>query len=138
MTAYSRAFVIKDLLFTVEATDYSNQVTKVTLTPDQNIQTLKTGVPDGAITDSDSPTWTLALSGINDNGAGSLGSALRTAYASGTDLDCVYQPKNASGQDKATFTIRPNALPFGGDVGSFHTMDLTVPVIGEPVFSQSS
>lgn len=138
MVAYARAFVIKDLLFTVEATDYSNQVTKVTLTPDQNIQTLKTGVPDGAITDSDSATWTLALSGINDDGAGSLGHALRVAYGAGTDLDVVYQPKDASGQDKATFTIRPNALPFGGEVGSFHLMDLTIPVIGEPVFSQSS
>lgn len=138
MTAYARAFVIKDLLLTVDGTDYSNQVTKVTLTPDQNIQTLKTGVPDGAITDSDSPTWTLGLSGINDDGTGSLGHALRVAYAAGTDLDCVYQPKDASGQDKATFTIRPNALPFGGEVGSFHLFDTTIPVIGEPTFSQSS
>jgi len=138
MTAYARAFVIKDLLLTVDGTDYSNQVTKVLLTPDQNVQTLKTGVPDGAITDSDSPTWTAAISGINDDGAGSLGHALRVARSSGTDLDCVYQPKNASGQDKATFTIRPNALPFGGEVGSFHLMDLTIPVVGEPDFSQSS
>lgn len=138
MTAYARAFVIKDLLLTVDGDDYSNQVTKVLLTPDQNIQTLKTGVPDGAITDSDSPTWTCALSGINDDGTGSLGHALRVAYAAGTDLDCVYQPKNATGQDKATFTIRPNALPFGGEVGSFHLMDLTIPVVGEPSFSQSS
>lgn len=138
MTAYARAFVIKDLLFTVDGTDYSNQVTKVTITPDQNIQTLKTGVPDGAITDSDSPTWTLALAGINDDGAGSLGHALRVAYANSTDLDCVYQPHSGTGQDVNSFTIRPNALPFGGEVGSFHTFDTTIPVIGEPVLSQSS
>lgn len=138
MVAYARAFVIKDLYFAVEGTDYSNQVTKVTLTPDQNIQTLKTGVPDGAITDSDSATWTLALSGVNDNGAGSLGHALRVAYAAGTDLDVTYRPKDASAQDQSDFTIRPNAMPFGGEVGGFHLFDTTIPVIGEPVLSQSS
>lgn len=138
MTAYARAFVIKDLFFQCDGTDYSNQVTKVTLTPDQNIQTLKTGVPDGAITDSDSATWTVALAGVNDDGAGSLGHALRVAAAASTDLDCVYQPKAGAGQDQASFTIRPNDLPFGGEVGGFHVFDITIPIVGKPTIIQSS
>lgn len=138
MVAYSRAHVIKYLTFVVEGIDYSNQITNAVLNPDQNVQTLKTGVPDGAVTDQDTATYTLALEGVNDNATGSLGKALRDAAASFTDLDCTLQTAPGSGQDVQSFTIRPGSLPFGGQVGSFHTFNITIPVIGVPVPSQSS
>jgi len=138
MAVYARAHVIKDMVFTVETVDYANQVTKVRLVPDQATQTLRTGVPDGTITDTDSAVWTLELSGVQDFGTGSLGAALRTAASAGTDLDVEYQPKSGTGQDKAVFTIRPTQIPFGGDVGSFRVFDVTVPVVGQPTFSQSA
>lgn len=138
MTAYARAHVIKNVMFEVETVDYGNQVTKVRLVPEQSTQTLRTMVPDGVITDTDSAAWTLELAGVQDFGTGSLGAALRTAAAAGTDLDVEYQPKDGVGQDKAVFVIRPTQIPFGGDSGSFRTFDVTVPVVGQPTFSQSS
>jgi hypothetical protein len=138
MVAYARAHVVKNIVFTVEAVDYANQVTKVRLVPDQSVQTMRTAVPDGTITDTDSPVWTLELAGVQDFGTGSLGAALRTAANAGTDLDVEYQPKAGTGQDKAVFVIRPTQIPFGGDVGNFRTFDVTIPVIGQPTFSQSA
>jgi hypothetical protein len=138
MPAYSRAHVIKYLTFVVEGTDYSNQVTSATTNPDQNVQTLKTGVPDGSVTDQDTATYTLALEGVNDNATGSLGKALRDAAASNSDLDCTLQTAPGSGQDVESFTIRPGAMPFGGGVGNFHTFSITIPIIGVPTIAQSS
>jgi hypothetical protein len=138
MVAYARAHVIKNAVFTVDEDDYANQATKIRLVPDQDTQTLRTMVPDGTITDTDSPVWELELAGVQDFGALSLGAALRTAAAAGADLDVVYQPKAGTGQDKATFTIRPTQIPFGGEQGNFRTFDVTIPVIGAPVFTQSA
>ena len=138
MVAYARAHVIKNMLFEVDTVDYANQVTKVQLVPDQATQTLKVGVPSGTITDTDSATWTLALAGVQDFGTGSLGAAIRTAYASGTTLEIEYQPVAGVGQDKAVFEVKGIALPFGGEVGQFRTFDVVLPVMGEPTWSQSA
>lgn len=138
MTAYARAHVMKNSVFEVDEVDYANQVTNVTLTPEQNVQTLATLVPDGVITDTDNPVWTLTLAGVQDFGASSLGAALRTAASAGTDLDVEYQPKAGTGQDKAVFVIRPVHIPFGGSQGEFRTFDVQIPVVGQPTFSQSS
>ena len=138
MVAYARAHVMKHSVFEVDSVDYANQVNKVRLVPETSTQTLRTLVPDGSITDTDSPVWTVELSGIQDFGTGSLGAALRTAANAGTDLDVEFQPKDGTGQDKATFTLRPTNIPFGGYAGSFRTFDQTFPVVGQPVWSQSS
>jgi hypothetical protein len=138
MVAFARAHVIKYAVFEVDEVEYNNQVTKVRLVPDTPIQTLRTMDPAGTVTDADSAVWTLELAGIQDFGTGSLGLALRTAANAGTDLDVVFQPKTGTGQDSAAFTIRPVNIPFGGDTGSFRTFDVTVPVIGSPVITQSS
>lgn len=138
MVAYARAHVIKYAVFEVDAVDYANQVTKVRLVPDTPTQTLRTMDPTGTITDADSAVWALELAGIQDFGAGSLGAALRTAAAAGTDLDVEFQPKTGTGQDTATFTIRPINIAFGGDAGAFRTFDTNIPVVGTPTFSQSA
>jgi hypothetical protein len=138
MVAYARAHVIKYAVFEVDEVDFANQVTKVRLVPDTPTQTLRTMDPSGTITDTDSATWMLELAGIQDFGTGSLGAALRTAAAAGTDLDVEFQPKTGTGQDKAVFTIRPINIPFGGDTGTFRTFDTTIPVIGTPAWSQSA
>ena len=53
MPAPTGALVLCDSLFTVDGTDYANQVRKVRLVPDQSIQTYRTLVPDGAVQDVD-------------------------------------------------------------------------------------
>lgn len=138
MAAYARASVIKNLSLKVATVEHANEVTNAILTPDQNVQTLRTGVPDGTITDADNPVWNLTLEGVQDFGSGSLGAALRTAADAGTTLAVVYQPFPGTGQDVATFSIRPVQVPFGGQVGSFRTFNVTIPVVGAPTWSQSS
>jgi hypothetical protein len=137
MVAYARAHVIKYAVFEVETVEYNAQVTKVRLVPDTPTQTLRVMEPASSVVDADSPVWTLELAGIQDFGVGSLGAALRTAADAGTDLDVEFQPKTGVGQDRAVFSIRPVNIPFGGDQGAFRTFDVTVPVVGTPVFSQS-
>ena len=138
MVAYARAHVIKYAVFDVETVSYNNQITKARLVPDTPVQTLRVMDPEGIVTDSDSAAWVLELAGIQDFGVGSLGAALRTAANAGTDLEVEFQPKAGVGQDLATFTIRPVNIPFGGDAGAFRTFDVTVPVIGSPVITQSA
>lgn len=135
MVAYARGHVIRNSLFEIDGTDYSNQVNTVEFLPDTPVQTYRTLVPDGAITDTDSATWTLHLTGVQDFGTGSLGKKLREN--AGLDMDVVYQPVVGVGQDHVEAVIRGVQLPVGGAQGSFRTFDITLGVIGEPDITQS-
>lgn len=136
MTVYARAHVMRNIVATLEAVSYANQLSKARLIPDTPIQTMRTLVPDGVIQDIDSTVWSLELSGVQDYGAGGLADALNDA--SGTVLTLILQPKAGTGQDTATCEVLCLPVEFGGEQGSFRTFDTTLPVIGQPVFSQSS
>lgn len=136
MVAYARAHVVKDHVFKLDDVDYSNQLQTVLFTPDAPVQTYRVAVPDGNVTDTDSAAWTLQLVGIQDNGAGSLGAALRAG--AGDEMEVEYQPRAGTGQDKVVATIRGSEITFGGTAGQFRTFDQTFGVVGAPVFSQSS
>lgn len=136
MAAYARAHVMRNSSVEMDTVEYANQTTKVLLTPDTPIQTMRTLVPDGTIQDVDNAAWVLELAGVQDQGAGSLGAALRAA--AGTEVEFVVQPKVGTGQDVATFTCLAVNIPFGGETGAFRVFDVELPVIGQPVFSQSA
>jgi hypothetical protein len=133
MAAPVGAFVMRDAVVTIESVEYANQCTKARLVPDTPVQTVRTLVPDGVIQDIDTPTWTLELTFLQINAAGGLAKALRDAPA-GDQLDVILAPKNATGNTKATFTVIAMQSPFGGEQGSFATTELTLPVLGAPVF----
>jgi hypothetical protein len=138
MTAYARAHVMRNSSLEIDEVEYANQVTKAIIVPDTPTQTLRTLAPDGVIQDTDSASWMFELAGVQDFGAGSLGAALRTAAAAGTEMDVVYQPKLGTGQDVATFSIKPVQIPFGAEQGAFRVFDVEIPVVGEPTWSQSA
>ncbi|MBQ1042367.1 hypothetical protein KBX03_07595 [Micromonospora sp. C72] len=134
MPAYAGAAVYRDASITIDGTEYANQLTKARLVPDTPIQTVRTLVPDGAVVDVDSTTWTLELSGFQSiavTGSG-LADALSDA-AQGEHLDVVLTPKKGAGLRKKTFTIVAVPVEFGGEQGNFMTFDATFPVVGEPV-----
>ncbi|GAB3812095.1 hypothetical protein [Kribbella italica] len=131
MAAPAGAYVLKDALFTVEATDYANQATSVMLTPEQATQTLRTLVPDGVVQDVDTATWTCAINGIQDYVAAQGLARLLTDMA-GQQIDIVFEPKK--GGVSATVTVVAKAVPFGGPQGQFTTFDVELPVVGAPVF----
>lgn len=137
MAAPTGAHVWRDALITVGATAFANQVRVARLVPDQPIQTYRTLVPDGAVVDVDSPVWTLELTGLQINRTTGLAHVLRLAAATpDTLLSFVLAPHDADGEDKATFSVRPIHVPFGGEQGSFGTMELVLPVVGQPVFAE--
>lgn len=135
MPAASGAMVFKDAVITIDGTEYTNQLRTATLTPEQEEQTYRTLVPDGAITDVDSVVWTWQIEGLQINVAGGLAAYLRTN--SGLNITVIQQLKSGVGQPKATFTAVAKTPPFGGEQGAFLTMPLTLPVIGAPVFGLS-
>ncbi len=137
MPAPTGAHVYKNCLLTVEGTEYTNQLTKALLKPDSPSQTLRTLVPDGQVTDNDSPIWTFEVSALQINIAGGLAKALRDA-AVGDELDCVLQPVAGSGAPQASFTIKAKPVDFGGTQGQWGTFEDVFGVVGQPVFGTSA
>lgn len=136
MPAPANAHIYKNALVTVEGVEYANQCTKARLVPEQPVQTMRTLVPDGVVQDVDSPTWTFELGGLQINIAGGLAKALRDA--NGGELDIVLQPKAGTGQATATFTVIALMPEFGGEQGNWLTQELSLPVLGQPVFGTSA
>lgn len=134
MAAPTGAFVLKNASLTIATVEYANQCTKARLTADTPVQTVRTLVPDGQISDTDSALWTFELSFLQINSTGGLALALRTA-AAGTQMAVVYTPALGTGNAKATFTMVALPPPFGGDQGQFEIAEMTFAVIGAPVFS---
>ena len=133
MAAYAGAFVIRNALVKFGATDFTNQTTKARLVPDTPIQTMRTLVPDGQITDVDSAMWSLELTGVQDWETGGLAAFLNTNQ--GTLQTVIIAPVAGTGKKQATVSVRCIAVPFGGDQGAFATFDVTLAVQGQPTFA---
>jgi hypothetical protein len=135
MAAPVGAFVMKNALVTIDSVEYANQVRVARLVPTAEIQTVKTLVPDGVVQDVDTPTWTFELTGLQINRTGGLAKALR-AMDTGDTFTVILEPRAGEvGDDRATFTAMVVPTPFGGEQGSFATMELVLPVVGEPAFT---
>jgi hypothetical protein len=134
MPAVDGAFVVKNAIVTIDSVEYANQVRIARLVPDQPTQTYRTLVPDGAVTDSDSPTWTFEVTGLQVNKTGGLAKALR-ALAIGEQVDVVLAPRDLVGDDQAEFTIVAMQPQFGGEQGSFAEIELVFGVVGQPAFT---
>ena len=133
MAAYAGAFVIKNALVKFGGTDFSNQCTKARLVPDTPEQTLRTLVPDGVVTDTDSTVWTLELSGIQDWETGGLAAFLNTN--AGTLQNVIVAPVAGTGKKQATVSVRVKPVDFGGDQGAWSTFDVSLMVQGQPTFA---
>jgi hypothetical protein len=134
MAAPTGAHVYRNAIVTIDTVEYANQVRTAVLRPDVPIQNYRTLVPDGAVSDVDSAVWTFELTGLQINRTGGLAKALRAA-APGSELDVILAPHDETGEDQATFTARAIPPPFGGEQGAWGTMEMVLPVIGQPVFT---
>jgi len=134
MPAPTGAYVIRNALVKIGSTTYTNQVTKARLVPDTPVQTLRTLVPDGAVTDVDSTAWTLELSGVADwTNATGIADALNDA--AGALITMTIAPKNLTGQMQAVVSCYAIPPEFGGEQGEWNLFELELPVVGFPVFS---
>lgn len=133
MTAYGNAFVIRNALVKFGGTDFTNQVNKARLVPDTPVQTMRTLVPDGLVTDVDSTQWQLELSGVQDWETGGLAAYLNTN--NGALVTVIIAPVAGSGKRQATCSVRVFPVEFGGEQGNWSTFDVTFPVQGIPAFA---
>lgn len=124
--------VLKDSLFEVEGQDYANELTRVRLVPDVPTQTIRTLVPDGAISDVDSPSYTLEIAGIQKLATGGFLKLLNDSEP-GTLLDVTWEPlTGVVGQPQYTFQVKSMPGPVGGDQGAFATFEMVLTVEGIP------
>src|SRR5262245_30283693 len=106
--------VLKDSEVKCDDTDYTNQLNRFRLVPDTPSSTRRTLVPDGAVTDTDSATWTVEIAGEQKYTAGGFTKLLNDS-PEGTELDFAWQPvKDVVGQPEVTFTAKSKKVPVGG------------------------
>lgn len=137
MTAATGVYVLRDASVTIDSVEYNNQCTRARLVPDVPIQTKRTLVPDGAVSDVDSAAWTFEVAALQKNDAGGLAKALRDATP-GAELDVVLVPQDGLSKPQATFTILALPVTFGGEQGSWADFEAVFPVIGSPVFGTTA
>ena len=130
MAAPAGAFVMRNSVVTIDTVQYANQTNVARLTPEVETQTWKGLVPDAIVQDVDSPVWTFNLSGIQDHVL-ATGLARYLTDNHGEQIQVTLEPK-AGGVGK-TFTAIAVATEFGGEQGAFATIELELPVIGQPV-----
>lgn len=132
MAAPAGAYVLKDVSITFDGDDFANQCTKARLVPDTPTQTLRTLVPDGVVQDTDTPVWTLELSGIQDY-VDVQGLARYLTDNAGDQVEIVLTPR--SGGVAATCDVILKAVEFGGEQGNWTMFEIELPVVGAPVFA---
>jgi hypothetical protein len=126
------AFVMRNSLVTIDTVEYANQSSTARLTPEAETATWKGLVPDAIVQDVDSAVWTFNLSAIQDYTT-AVGLARYLTVNHGQQIDVTLEPK--AGGVSAAFTAIAVATEFGGEQGSFATIEVELPVIGQPVFT---
>lgn len=130
MAAPLGAFVLRDCLVSIAATDYANQCTTARLTPEQETQTLRTLVPDGIVQDVDTAAWTLELAGIQDFTA-AQGMARYLFDNDGQQVDLILEPRKSLVSWAVSIKVKMPEI--GGEQGNWATVELELPCIGAPV-----
>jgi hypothetical protein len=125
--------LMKYAVVKIDATDYASTATTALLSGEAPVQTLRTLVPNGVITDTDTAAYTFQI-------AGAQGTTLYSHLIAtqGTTVACIFQAEFGTGKTLATFSaVVPAGLPLGGQQGQFRTFEITLPVVGAPVFTVS-
>lgn len=124
--------VLRNALVTVAGTEYQAKVKTASLTPEVNKQEYRTLVPAGVEQDVDAPVWSLQLVGLQDWGTDGLAKYLHDHH--GEEVSIELAPKNTLGEPLATVTVVSQSSQFGGNQGEFAETDVTLGVVGQPVF----
>lgn len=131
MPAHPGAFVLRDALLKLGGTTWTNQTWEVTLEPDTPTVQKRTLVPDGTVSDTDSSTWVMKISGLQDFESSGLADYLGDNH--GSTVTYEYAPKVGSGKVKFSGSLIAKHPPIGGEQGSFAEMEIELPIIGSPV-----
>lgn len=138
MAAYANAHTLRNFaVLDVDTVDMRNQVLSIDLSAEQPVLTQR--AVDGSIAvDTDVPVWTAAFTVHNSRKAGSFVKALDTARAAGDTVEIEAQFVSGTGEDTVTFTVVPVAVGFGGETGGWHTKEIVMSVVDQPVFGSAA
>lgn len=125
--------VIRDALLTIEATEFQANVKTARFVPETEVQSYPTLVPTGTLTNVGNAVWTLELEGVQDHTTGGLAKLLTDNH--GQEIEVVLAPFNETGERQATATVIAQAVPFGGETGTFADFNVTLGVVGEPTWA---
>lgn len=124
-----------DLILGDEATgtNFKCQLRSVTLTPDVNVERIKTLCPTGQYSNVDDAEWSLELGylyGVDDTtAANALANYLLTN--SGDKVAFFFAPVAGGAGYSGSVTLVPG--PLGGEQGSFSEQSVSLPLDGQPV-----
>jgi hypothetical protein len=119
----------------ITGTNFKCQLRSVTLTPDTNIERIKTLCPSGQYASVSDPEWSLELGylyGKEDGGDPQEALARFLLDNAGEQVPFVFRPWSGDDGDgyKGTVTLVPG--PIGGEEGSFSEQSVSLPVEGQP------
>jgi hypothetical protein len=121
---------MKDVLISVGTNSYEKHVSAVTFTPSSSAVTYKGLNPTATYTETTAPTWAVDIAYVQDWATTNSLSAYLFANQ-GTSILMTFKPKSASGPSfTATVIIATGAI--GGQVDSFATTTVSLPVQGQP------
>lgn len=124
-----------DLILGDEATgtNFKCQLRSVTLTPDVNVERIKTLCPTGQYSNVDDPEWSLELGylyGVDDTTpAEALANYL--LVNAGDKVEFFFAPIAGGAGYSGNVTLVPG--PLGGEQGSFSEQSVSLPVDGQPL-----
>lgn len=110
--------------------NFKCQLRSVTLTPDTNIERIKTLCPTGQFANVDDPEWNLEtgyLMGTDTDAASFADFLLENA---GEKMSFWFAPVAGGPGYTGTVTIVPG--PIGGEQGSFSEQSVSLPLDGQP------
>ena len=131
MPAYAGARKNRNALLKLGGTTFTNQAWVSLIDPDTPDEQRRTLVPDGAVSDVDSPTWILKLTGFQDHEPGGLADFLWDN--AGLTVTFEHCPEVGSGKAKFTGSLVCKHPPIGGEQGEWMQMEIELPVQGTPV-----
>lgn len=122
-------FILRDVLFTVAADEYSSHLSQVTFTPSSSVVTWQGLKPDATFSFGANATWTADLVFAQDwSTANSLSRYL--FENEGNEIAVVFEPVAGGPSVTATLIVTPGAI--GGAVNEVATATVSLGVKGKP------
>lgn len=128
-------FILRDVLFTVAADEYSAHVSSVTFTPSSSVVTWQGLKPSATFTFGATATWTCDLAYAQDWSTDE--SLSRYLFENeGSEIAVVFEPVAGGPSVSATLIITPGAI--GGAVNAVAVATVSLGVKGKPTLEAAA